>query len=142
MFNVDLATGRVTMHRGDTGSFKIHAERSGGDSWTEDDRMLYTVRNSQGEIVLQRFYRLDDQYDLGDGVVLIEFHNDDTDTWANGTYDVERRYIIDPIWEGTAPTSRCADALTADARIVEGSVVRVPATGHTTMTLDDIYGEV
>ena len=79
---------------------------------------------------------------LGDGVVLVEFHNDDTDSWENGQYSVERRYVIDPIWEGTAPTSRCADALTADARMVEGAIVRVPATGHTTMVLDDIYGEV
>jgi hypothetical protein len=104
--------------------------------------MLYTVRNAQGEIVLQRFYRLDDQWDLGDGVVLIEFHNDDTDSWENGQYSVERRYVIDPIWEGTAPTSRCANALTADARMVEGAIVRVPATGQTTMVIDDIYGEV
>ena len=142
MFNVNLETGAVAMHRGDTGSFKIHASRGGGDAWTEDDRMIYTVRDSQGEIVLQRFYRLDDQWDLGDGVVLIEFHNDDTDSWANGTYEVERRYVIDPVWEGTAPVSRCADALTANARIVEGGVVRVPETGQTTMTLSDIYGEV
>ena len=142
MFNVDLEDGAITMHRGDTGSYKVHASRKDGTSWTADDRMLYTVRNAQGEIVLQRFYRLDDQWDLGDGVVLVEFHNDDTDSWENGQYSVERRYVIDPIWEGTAPTSRCADALTADARMVEGAIVRVPATGHTTMVLDDIYGEV
>lgn len=142
MFNVDLETGAITMHRGDTGSYTLHAARADGTEWSEDDRLLYTVKNQSGEIVLQRFYRLDDQYELGDGVVLIEFHNDDTDKWENGQYFVERRYIIDPVWEGTAPTSRCANALTANARMVEGSIVRVPATGQTTMTLSDIYGEV
>ena len=142
MFNVNLETGEITMHRGDTGSYVLHASRSDGSEWTEDDRLLYTVKNQQGEVVLQRFYRLDDQYGLGDGVVLVEFHNDDTDTWDNGQYAVERRYVIDPIWEGTAPTSRCANALTANARMVEGSIVRVPATGQTSMTLSDIYGEV
>jgi hypothetical protein len=142
MFNVNLETGEITMHRGDTGSYKLHAARKSGDAWTADDRLIYTIKNQQGEVVLQRFYRLDDQWDLGDGVVLIEFHNDDTDDWANGTYGVEWRYVISPIWEGTAPTSRCADALTADARIVEGSIVRVPENGQSTMNINDIYGEV
>ena len=73
MFNVDYETGEITMHRGDTGSYVLHAARSDGSSWTEDDRLLYTVKNSKGEIVLQRLYRLDDQWDLGDGVVLVVF---------------------------------------------------------------------
>lgn len=142
MFHVDLETGDIKMHRGDTGSFKIHAIRSGGGEWTADDRMIFTVRDAQQAVVLQRFYRLDDAWGLGDGTVLIEFHNDDTDSWDNGTYDTERRYVIGPVWDGTAPDERCADALRTSARIVEGSVVRVPATGHASMNIDDIYGEV
>ena len=142
MFNVDLETGEITMHRGDTGSFKVHADRESGDDWTADDRMLFTVKNGQGEVVLQRIYRLDDQWGLGNGTVLIEFHNDDTDQWENGQYTTEWRFIIDPVWEGTAPTARCADGLTAGARMVEGAIVRVPANGQASMTLDDIYGEV
>ena len=128
------------MHRGDTGSFKIHAERETGTAWTDDDRMLFTVRDATSKVVMQRFYRLDDQWDLGDGVMLIEFHNDDTDQWANGQYAMELRFCIAPVWEGTAPTSRCADALTAGARMVEGSVVRTVI--HSTLTIDEIYGEV
>ena len=72
MFNVDLETMNITMHRGDTGSFKLAASRESGSAWTEDDRMLFTIKNQNNEIVIQRFYRLDDQYDLGDGKVLIE----------------------------------------------------------------------
>ena len=142
MFEVNPETAAITMHSGDTGSFTLHAERASGESWTEDDRMQMTVTSPAGIIVMKRYYRLDDQYDLGDGTVLIEFHNDDTDSWENGAYETERRYVIDPVWEGTAPTERCADALRTSARIVEGSVVRVPATGHATMNIDDIYGEV
>lgn len=142
MFNVDLEKGDITMHRGDTGSYKLHAARQSEEAWTEDDRLLFTVKNSQGEIVMQRFYRLDDQWEIGDGVVLIEFHNDDTDGWDNGQYSVEYRYIIGPVWEGTAPTSRCANALTAGAKIVEGNVVRIPENGQVTLTVNDIYGEV
>ena len=91
MFDVNLSTMEITMHAGDTGSFKIHAERETGTAWTEDDRMQLTVKNAAGETVMQRWYRLDDQYDLGDGTVLVEFHNDDTDDWDAGTYNTELR---------------------------------------------------
>ena len=142
MFHINYESGEVTMHRGDTGSYVVCAERDDGSAWTEDDRMIFTVKNQQGEIMLQRFYRLDDQWGIGDGKVLVEFHNDDTDKWDNGQYFTERRYVIDPIWEGTAPTSRCVNAMTANARIVEGAIVRVPEKGQSTMNLSDIYGEV
>lgn len=141
MFHLDLTTGDIKMHRGDTGSFKVSAERKSGDAWTDEDRMLFTVRNGQGEIVMQRIYRLDDQWDLGDGVVLIEFHNDDTDKWGNGMYQMERRYVVSPIWDGTPSTARCVDALQPNtAMMVEGGVVRTVFQGS--ITVDDIYGEV
>lgn len=140
MFRVNLETMEITMHRGDTGSFKLHATRGNGDDWTADDRALFTVRDGTGTIVLQRFYRLDDQYGLGNGVILIEFHNDDTDDWEPGQYTTEVRFNVDPIWEGTAPTSRCANALTADAKMVEGSVVRT--TIQSSLTISAILGEI
>lgn len=142
MFSVDHETGAITMHRGDTGAFNVAASRSSGADWTEADRLLFTVRAADGTVVLQRFYRLDDDEGLGNGVVKIQFHNNDTDTWDNGSYDVERRYIVNPYWNGTAPTGMVTDALTAGVRIVNGDIVRVPEKGHTTMTLSDIYGEV
>lgn len=140
MFERDPETGNITMHRGDTGAFKVRATRKSGNPWTAADRMIYTVRDGEGTIVLQRFYRLDTE--LGNGVVEIQFHNNDTDKWKNGSYDTERRYIVNPRWEGTPPEGDCVNALTADARIVEGDVVRVPKNGQGTMTLSDIYGEV
>lgn len=139
MFTRD-ENGNITMHRGDTGAYKVKATRRSGSEWTEHDRMIFTVKDDEGNIVLQRFYRLDT--DLGNGVCEIQFHNNDTDSWKNGSYRTERRYIVNPRWEGTAPTGDCVNALTADARIVEGDVVRVPATGQGTMALNDIYGEV
>ncbi len=140
MFSVDLESMAITMHRGDTGSFKVHAERKSGESWTDDDRMIFTIKNQNGETVIQRFYRLDDQYDLGDGYVLIEFHNDDTDHLDNGQYAVELRFVISPVWDGTAPTGRCVDALTAGVKMVEGSVVRTVI--QSSLEINDIYGEV
>lgn len=140
MFSVDTETMAIIMHQGDTGSFKVRAERATGEAWTEDDRMLMTVISPANEIVMQRIYRLDDQYELGDGVVLIEFHNDDTDTWDQGMYQTELRFNIAPIWDGEAPTARCVDALTAGVRMIEGGVVRT--TIHSSLQIDNAYGDI
>lgn len=139
-FQVDLETGDIRMNKGDTGSFKVHGSRSSGEDWTADSRMLFTIKNGNNEIVMQRIYRLDDQWGLGDGVVLIEFHNDDTDKWPSGAYQMERRYNVNPIWEGTPSDARCVDALTSSARMVEGVPVRTVFQG--TLQIEDIYGEV
>lgn len=141
MFKVDLETMAITMHSGDTGSFKIGATRESGDEWTSADRMLFTVKNGQGEVVLQRIYRLDDQYDLGNGKVLVEFHNDDTDQWEAGTYSTELRFDVSPIWDGTAPTARCVDALSPGTpKMVEGSIVRT--TIQSTLTISGVLGDI
>ena len=139
-FQINLETGDIKMNAGDTGSFKVHGSRKSGSSWTEDSRMLFTIADSAGEIVLQRIYRLDDQYDLGDGVVLIEFHNDDTDDWPAGQYTMERRYDVSPVWEGTPSTARCVDALTSSAKMIEGVPVRTVFVG--TLTIVGVIGRI
>lgn len=141
MFVVNLETMEITMHQGDTGSFKIGATRGSGEAWTEDDRALFTVRNQQGEAVMMRYYRLDDQFDLGNGKILVEFHNDDTDTWEPGTYSTELRFDVSPIWDGDAPTGRCENALLPGmAKMIEGSVVRTVI--QSTLTIQGILGEI
>lgn len=140
MFNVNDTGTAITMHAGDTGAFKVKATRTSGTDWTEDDRMLFTIRNSSGEIVMQRFYRLDDDDGLGNGVVEIQFHNNDTDTWAPGTYSMERRYDVNAYWDGTAPEGMCVDALTAGVRMVDGDVVRTVVQGS--LTIQGILGEI
>ena len=142
MFNVDFETMAITMHRGDTGSFKVTATRESGTEWTSDDRALFTVMNGQGETVLQRIYRLDDQYDLGNGKILIEFHNDDTDTWEPGSYSTELRYDVSPIWSGSPiPTARCVDALAEGVpHLIEGPIVRT--TIQSTLTILGVLGDI
>jgi len=134
-------TGNIEMNAGDTGSFKVHCGRKSGAAWPATGRMLYTIKNPQGEIVLQRIYRMDDQWDLGDGVVLIEFHNNDTDTWAPGTYSTERRYNVTPIWDGTPSTARCMNALAAGAvHMIEGVPVRTVFKGQ--LRIDPVDGGI
>ena len=139
-FQVDLETMDIKMNRGDTGAFFVKGTRAGGDDWTSDDRALFTIKDQQGTIMMQRFYRLDDQWDVGNGVIMIEFHNDDTDTWDPGQYSVELRFDVDPVWEGTPPVGRCENALATTARIVEGSIVRTAI--HSSLQIDDILGEI
>ena len=129
------------MHAGDTGSIKVHATRQTGDDWTSADRMVYTIVNANGMVVLKRYYRLDTS--LGNGRVLVQFRNDDTDDLAPGNYSAERRYVVNPRWEGTVPTGDVTDALAEGiGQIVDGDVVRVPANGQTGLTIQRVYGEV
>ncbi len=140
-FRLDPETMNITMNRGDTGAFFVKLTRKGGDAWTDDDRALFTVKNQQGETVMQRIYRLDDQWEVGDGIFLVEFHNDDTDTWDTGDYAMEIRADISPIWDGTPPTARCVNALIAGTpRMIEGPIVRTVI--HSTLKIEGIYGEI
>ena len=137
----NTTTGNIDMNAGDTGSFKVRCRRKSGESWPSTARMLFTVKNPQDEIVLQRMYRMDDQWGLGDGVVLIEFHNDDTDTWAPGEYSTERRYNVEPIWDGTPSTARCVNALAAGAaKMIEGVPVRTVFKG--TLKIEKVDGRI
>lgn len=140
MFEYNANASQITMHAGDTGAFKIHASRESGTPWTADDRMLFTVKASDGTVILQRFYRLDDDEGLGNGVVEIQFHNNDTDEWAPGQYSTERRYDVNPRWDGEPPEGMCVNALTAGVRMVEGDVVRTVMQG--TLTIQGIMGKI
>lgn len=141
MFTLNRQTGAITMHAGDTGSFKVHATRQTGEAWTAADRMVYTVVDTAGIVVLKRYYRLDTS--LGNGRALVQFHNDDTDDLAVGNYTAERRYVVNPRWDGTAPTGDVTDALAEGiAQIIDGDVVRVPANGQPPLTIQRVYGEV
>ena len=140
-FKVNYETGDINMNAGDTGSYIVHASRGNGESWPSESRMLYTITNSQNEIVLQRIYRLDDQWGLGDGYVLIEFHNDDTDEWEPGDYTAERRYDVYPIWDGTPSTARCVNALASGvAHMNEGVTVRTVFVGS--FHIDGVSGRI
>jgi len=144
MFIYDPNDGSITMHQGDTGSYMVTASRRSGEPFSENDRMLFTISNGT-EALIQRIYRLDRE-DIGNGNVLIEFHNEDTDDIPTGNYMLERRYIINPYWDvdegGAIPTENVADALTASARIIDGDIVRVPEHGQATLQITNIYGEV
>lgn len=139
-FNLDKTTLDMSLYRGDTASFWIHAVKRSGDDWTDDDRMKFTMISPSGNIVMERHYRLDDQWSKGDGYALIEFHNADTDTLDPGQYTIEIRFYIDAIWDGTPSTARCVNAL-ADgaAQLIDGGDIKTVI--HATFELRNVYGE-
>lgn len=140
-FVFDKATGDINMNAGDTGSCKWHITRKSGDTWPDTARMLWTVTSPNGEIVMQRLYRLDDQYDLGDGWILMEYHNDDTDTWQAGTYTTEIRVDVTPAWDGTPSTARCVNALAPGAaKMIEGVPVRT--LFHGKLVIEGVQGRI
>ena len=112
MFQVNNATGAIVMNVGDTGSIEVHATRSDSEDWGEDDRAVFTVRNGAGQNIITRIYHLDDA-ELGNGVVLIQFHNDDTDDLDPGVYSWELRYVVNPYYD-------------SNGNIVDGDIVRTP----------------
>ena len=145
MFKVDYDTMEITMHKGDTGSFSLKAEKKSGADWTEDDRMVFTVTSQDGSIMIQRYYRLDDGRTvsgLENGEVVIEFHNDDTDDWPTGIYSTELRYDITPVWDGdNIPTADIVDATRTDiAHICEGATVRTVLQSR--INIQHVYGRI
>lgn len=142
-FSFDNNTWAISMHQGDTGSKWIHAERESGTAWTEDDRCLFTVSDSSGKIVIQRAYRLDDQWDAGDGNFLMEFHNNDTDELPTGVYTTEWRFAVSPSWNGTAPTGRCANTMVNGEvvdQMTDGPIVRTKI--QSTLTIMGVSGKI
>ena len=138
VFNAE--TGDLTMYAGDTGSFAVHCSRHSGEDWPSTARMLFTVKDPAGTIVMQRIYRLDDQWGAGDGYFLMEFHNGDTDQWPTGTYNTEWRFDINATWDGTAPTGRCVNGLTAGVKMTDGGVVRTKI--QSTMSISGVLGDI
>ena len=139
IFHAD--TGDFELYAGDTGSGIFHISRDSGEVWPATARALFTVTSPGGEIVMQRIYRLDNQYGLGDGRFLVEFHNDDTDTWSGGTYRTEIRADVDPTWDGTPSAARCVDALAEGAaRMIEGVPVRTLFKG--TLVINSVDGRI
>ena len=113
MFAVDSTSGAIEMNKGDTGAFLVAGERDDSVDFTSDDRAVFTVKNSNGEILIERIYHLDDDDGLGNGVFLVEFHNNDTDWMDAGSYTYEGRFVVHPYYD-------------AGGKIDDGDIVWTP----------------
>lgn len=90
MFNVDPATKKITMHRGDTGYLTI---RVTGHTFGSNDRALLTIKDSSGSVVMKRVY------EMTDNAFTVEFANADTDYLPPQICKWDVRYITDPVYD-------------------------------------------
>ena len=88
MFQIDGT--KITMSRGDTGAFKVRAT---GYTFAENDRAIFSVKNSSGAVVLSKIYA------MTDNIFRVVFHNPDTDYLPAGKYSWDVRYVVDPHYD-------------------------------------------
>lgn len=123
MFNVEDYT--ITLSRGDTGAMKVNATATlDGEPFTfgADDRALFSIKNSNGEIIMQKASA------MTDNSFTVYFLNSDTDSLAPGSFSWDVRYIIHPYYDD-------------DGNIVDGDQVITPKTPQT-MNLLTVVGDV
>ncbi len=103
MFALDGLT--ILLSRGDTGTLTI---RETGATFASDDRAVFTVRDPQGGVVIEKVLEIDD------GAVEVGFENADTDSLAAGSYTWDIRYVVTPVYD------------TPSGRITGGAEVLTP----------------
>lgn len=123
MYSVDGYN--ITLSRGDTGALNVTATATlDGSAYTfgEDDRALFSIKNANGEIIMQK------AYEMTDNAFTVYFLNADTDSLAPGAYSWDVRYIIHPYYDD-------------EGKIVNGDQVITPKTPMN-MTLLTVVGDV
>lgn len=90
MFNVDSATKKITLHRGDTGEMTVHVT---GYTYGPNDRALFTVKDTSGSEIMSEIF------EMVDNAFTVEFANADTDYLSPGIYWWDVRYVIDPQYD-------------------------------------------
>lgn len=106
MFSVD-AHNKVTLSRGDTGTLTIIAH---GYTFSDDDRAVFTVRNSVGTVVKEEVYELED----GTTFEAV-FENNETDQLKPGSYKWDVRYVIQPYYDQGGRIISGAEVITPNA---------------------------
>ena len=90
MFNVEGTT--ISLSCGDTGAIKFIADTD--YTFASEDRALFSIKNSVGEVVKESAYALDNEKSF-----TVTFFNSDTDNLAPGTFNWDVRYIIHPYYD-------------------------------------------
>ena len=86
MFNLNGT--HIQLTSGDTGLLTI---MTGGETLTENDRALFTVRRRGGSVMAEMI--LTPEADR----VQIPFTNDLTDGWKEDEYEWDIRFVLDPV---------------------------------------------
>ena len=114
MFHVDTETNKITLHRGDTGTVPY---RLTGYTFGPTDRVLYTVKDPSGSVIMQEVYALDENNGFR-----VEFRNGTTDYLAPGMYKYDARVAILPEYDPDDPNK------IIDVDFDHGGAVSTPVT--------------
>lgn len=123
MFIVDGTT--ISLSCGDTGAVKINAIATlNGNAFTfgANDRALFSVKNSNGEVIMQKASVMDDNS------FTVYFQNEDTEGLAAGSYSWDVRYIVNAYFD-------------ASGKIVNGDQIITPKNPMTLILLN-VVGNV
>lgn len=129
MFNVNVETGYIDMHRGDTGAFTI---RFTGYTLTSSDRVLVTFKSATGTVIKKEYHVPEDNR------IRIQLRNPETDYLETGDYSWDARVIIDPIYD---ENGNVVEGTGQEAEIIDGGAVstpRDPMTLHIRTTVGQV----
>lgn len=118
MISIDATTRKITMHKGDTGSVDFMIA---GDPLGENDRVLFTVKDSMGNVVKQEIIT------PVDGSFSVQFTNADTCDLKKNIYSYDVRVLGNPV--------------ITDDKIVSVESVDTPANAAQ-LELIDVVGDV
>ena len=124
MFKVDTETKKITLHRGDTGTVPYHLT---GFTFGPNDRVLYTIKDPSGSVIMQEIYALDENNKFR-----VKFRNGLTDYLAPGIYRYDARVAILPEYDPNDPSK------IIDVDFDHGGAVCTPATPLIIEILDTV----
>lgn len=114
MFDVNTETGRIDMHRGDTGAYTI---RFTGYTLTSNDRVLVTFKSPTGTEIKKEYHTPENNR------VRIRLRNPETDYLEPGDFSWDARVIIDPVYDDSG---NVVEGSGQEVPIVDGGAVSTP----------------
>ena len=129
MFSVDGTT--ITVSRGDTGAVKINASairRDNSDNYIfgERDRAVFTIKSNNGTLVRERSYQ------MRNNQFTVVFYNQDTESFEQGSYQWDVRYVINPYYDEEMPNeSSWTDYDNLDFPVDQGTRCKHEGTYYT-----------
>lgn len=94
MFIVDEENNVISLSKGDTGALWIAIDPD-GYVFQPEDRAVFSIKDSRGNLVKSRAYEIEDNE------FLVTFFNADTDQLTPGSYSWDVRVVLHPYYSET-----------------------------------------
>lgn len=125
MFELNTVTNEITITQGDSGSLVVNAT---DQTFSADDRALFTVTNGKKRVVMQRIYEIENN------AFTVRFAPSDTKDWTpDKNYKWEVRYFFGAVI--------ATDEDTGEQTITDATDVYTPTKDAYPMTVLDALGD-